>query len=110
MRYLFAVMAQVKGTVLAGPEEMTNINRFNDMLRDTGRLVMAAGVAEPDMSVVFDNRGGLGEVRQSSAVAGDLFMAGFWVIDEENQDTAYRLGAEASYACNRIVEVRPFLV
>ena len=46
MRYLFAVMAEVRGTVLAGPDEMANINRFNDMLRDTGRLVMAAGVAE----------------------------------------------------------------
>jgi hypothetical protein len=36
-------------------------------------------------------------------------MAGFWIIEAENDTVAQALAAEASKACNRPIEVRPFL-
>jgi len=36
-------------------------------------------------------------------------IGGFWVIDAPDLDVALKLAAEGSKACNRKVEVRPFL-
>jgi hypothetical protein len=37
------------------------------------------------------------------------FLIGFWVIRAADLDVALTLAAEGSRACNRKVEVRPFL-
>ena len=37
------------------------------------------------------------------------YLAGFWVIEAPDLDVALKLAAEGSKACNRKVEVRPFL-
>jgi hypothetical protein len=37
------------------------------------------------------------------------YVAGFWIMETADQDVALRLAAEGSKACNRKVEVRPFL-
>jgi hypothetical protein len=37
------------------------------------------------------------------------YLAGFWVIEAADLDAALKLAAEGSKACNRKVEVRPFL-
>ena len=37
-------------------------------------------------------------------------IAGFWIIDAPDLDVALALMADGSKACNRRVEVRPFLV
>lgn len=87
---------------------MTAIDAFNDKIENAGQRVMAAGVAAPDRAVVFDNRGGRGLVNKGPAVDSDLFMAGFWII-EADDDEVHVLAAEASHACNRPIEVRPFL-
>ena len=109
MRYLFAVMAEVNGTVNADAGEMAAIDAFNEKLQSRGHLVMAAGVATPDRSMVFDNRGGHGSTVDGPAVNSELFMAGFWVIDASDDAVARALATEASRACNRIIEMRPFL-
>jgi hypothetical protein len=36
-------------------------------------------------------------------------MSGFWLIEAENMETAMRLASEGSKACNRKVELRPFI-
>lgn len=109
VRYLFAVIADRRGEVVADHDEMTAIDAFNDEIENAGQRVMAAGVAAPDRAVVFDNRGGRGVVNNGPAVDSDLFMAGFWIIEAEDDGTAHLLAAEASRACNRLIEVRPFL-
>lgn len=109
MRYIFAVIASRSGTVAASKAEMDAIDAFNDRIESEGHRVMAVGVAAPELAVVFDNRGERGIVTHGPAVDSDLFMAGFWVIEAENDDVAHRLAAEASLACNRPIEVRPFL-
>ena len=37
------------------------------------------------------------------------YLAGFWIIRAADLDVALKLAAEGSKACNRKVEVRPFL-
>jgi len=109
VRYLFAVIASRSGTVAASSSEIDAIDAFNDRIESEGHRVMAAGVAAPERAVVFDNRGERGLVTHGPVVDSDLFMAGFWVIEAENDDIAHRLAAEASLSCNRPIEVRPFL-
>ena len=37
-------------------------------------------------------------------------IVGFWIMEAADLDVALKLAAEGSKACNRKVEVRPFLV
>jgi hypothetical protein len=37
------------------------------------------------------------------------YIVGFWVMEAADLDVALKLAAEGSKACNRKVEVRPFL-
>jgi hypothetical protein len=37
------------------------------------------------------------------------FLAGFWIIEAADLDEALALAMDASTACNRKIEVRPFL-
>jgi hypothetical protein len=38
------------------------------------------------------------------------YLAGFWVIEAPDLDVALKLATAGSKACNRKVEVRPFLL
>ena len=109
MRYLFAVIANRTGEVLADHDEMTAIDSFNEKIENAGQRIMAAGIATPDQAVVFDFRGTHDSITHGPVMDSDLFMAGFWIIEAENDSVAHALAAEASKACNRPIEVRPFL-
>lgn len=109
MRYLFAVIANRTGEVLADHDEMAAIDSFNEKIEVAGQRIMAAGIAAPNESVVFDFRGTNDSIRRGPIVDSDLFMAGFWIIEAENDTVAHALAAEASKACSRPIEVRPFL-
>lgn len=109
MRFLFAVMASTSETVPADENEMKAIDEFNDRIESAGQRIMAAGIAGPEHAIVFDNRGGLAAVSQGPVVDSPDFMAGFWVIEAQDESTAHALAADASHACNRRIEVRPFL-
>ncbi len=37
------------------------------------------------------------------------YLAGFWIMEAPDLDVVLRLAAEGSKACNRKIEVRPFL-
>ena len=109
MRYLFAVIANRTGEILADHDEMAAIDSFNEKVDAAGQRIMAAGVAAPDQAIVFDFRGNRESIVRKPIVDSDLFMAGFWIIEAENDTVAHALAAEASHACNRPIEVRPFL-
>ena len=93
----------------ATTNEMSAIDAFNDSLRDNGHWVTAAGLASPSNATVIDNRSDVPEVRTGSAVESDDFYSGFWIIDADTPDVAQALALRASSACNRRVELRPFL-
>ena len=109
VRYLFAVMTDRTIEGRASPQEAHAIDAFNDRIESAGQRVMAVGIAAPDQARVFDHREGRQQVCDRPAIDSDLYMAGMWIIDAEDDTVAHHLAAEASKACNRLIEVRPLL-
>ena len=107
MRYLFAVIDSQTNSGTA--TEMGAIDAFNEKIEAAGQRLMAAGVSAPSSALLVDNRNGLSSVTNGPAVVSDEYMAGFWVIEAVDDETARALALEASHACNRCIEVRAFL-
>jgi hypothetical protein len=107
MQYLVSVIHD--DTTLATPTEDAAIDVFNERLQTEGHWVFAGGLGGPDMATVIDNRGGAGQFTDGPFVESKEYLAGFWVIEAPDLDAALTLAAEGSKACNRKVEVRPFL-
>jgi hypothetical protein len=107
MRYLFAV---IDSQTNSGTDaEIAAIDAFNEKIESAGQRLMAAGVSAPSAALLVDNRNGIGSVTDGPAVVSDEYMAGFWVIEAADNETARDLALEASRACNRRIEVRAFL-
>ena len=58
---------------------------------------------------MIDNRNGAAVVTDGPFVESKEYLAGFWIIEAPDLDVALELAAEGSKACNRKIEVRPFL-
>jgi hypothetical protein len=108
MQYLVSVIDDTAG--LATPTEMAAIDAFNDdRLKAEGHWVFAGGLGAPSTATVIDNRGGEAVFTDGPFVESKEHIAGFWIIEAADLDVALKLAAEGSKACNRKVEVRPFL-
>ena len=107
MQYLFSVIDD--GTGPETPTEEAAIDVFNERLQADGQWVFAGGLAFPDSATVIDNRGGEAVVTDGPFLESKEYLAGFWVIEAPDLDVALKLAAEGSKACNRKLEVRPFL-
>jgi len=107
MQYLVSVIDDTAG--LATPDEEAAIDVFNDRLQAEGRWVFAGGLAAPSSATVIDNRGEEPMFTDGPFVESKEYLAGFWIIEAADLDEALKLAAEGSKACNRKVEVRPFL-
>ena len=107
MQYLFSVIYDAPDS--ATPDEMAAIDVFNDRLQDEGYWVFAGGLGAPTNATVVDNRGGEPMITDGPFVETKEYLAGFWIIEAPDLDVALKLAAEGSKACNRKVEVRPFL-
>ena len=108
MQYLVSVIHD--STEPATETEMAAIDVFNDQLQAQGHWVFAGGLGGPDTATVIDNRAGDMSFVDGPFVESKEYLAGFWVIEAADLDVALKLAAEGSQACNRKVEVRPFLV
>ncbi len=107
MQYLVSVIFDTPGS--ATPDENAAIDVFNARLQEEGRWVFAGGLGSPSSATVIDNRGGEALFTDGPFVESKEFLAGFWIIEAADLDVALKLAAEGSKACNRKVEVRPFL-
>lgn len=107
MQYLVSVIHDQPG--LATPDEMAAIDAFNDRLQTEGRWVFAGGLASPSTATVVDNRGDDAVFTDGPFVESKEFLAGFWILEAPDLDVALKLATEGSKACNRKIEVRPFL-
>lgn len=107
MRYIVFVVDSQTNT--ASGDEMVAIDAFNDELERNGNWVMAAGIGAPKTARVIDNRNAAGLDQAGSLFFNDEFYSGFWIIECENDDEARAIAARGSQACNRRVELRPFL-
>ena len=107
MQYLVSVIHDRPG--LATPDEMAAIHAFNDRLQAEGHWVFAGGLASPSTATVIDNRGEETVFTDGPFVESKEFLAGFWILEASDLDVALKLAAKGSKACNRKIEVRPFL-
>jgi hypothetical protein len=107
MQYLVSVIHDTAG--LATPEEMAAIKVFNEGLKAEGHWVFAGGLAAPSSATVIDNRGGEALFTDGPFLESKEYLAGFWIMEAADLDVALELAAKGSKACNRKVEVRPFL-
>jgi len=107
MQYLVSVIDDTAGR--ATPDEDAAIDVFNDRLKADGHWVFAGGLASPSSATVIDNRGGEALFTDGPFLESKEYLAGFWIIEAADLDVALKLAAEGSKACNRKVEVRPFL-
>jgi hypothetical protein len=107
MQYLVSVIDN--GAGMATPAEDAAIDVFNDRLRADGHWVFAGGLGGADTATVIDNRGEDAVVTDGPFLESKEYLVGFWIIEAPDLDIALKLAAEGSQACNRKIEVRPFL-
>ena len=107
MQYLVSVIDDKSNS--ATPSEMAAINAFNDRIEAEGHWVFAGGLAAPSTATVIDNRGDEALFTDGPFLESKEYIAGFWIMQASDLDVALKLAAEGSKACNRRVEVRPFL-
>ncbi|WP_163549929.1 YciI family protein [Candidatus Frankia nodulisporulans] len=107
MQYLMSVIQD--RPELGTEQEQAAIDVFNTRLQEQGHWVFAGGLGFPDTATVVDNRGGEALVTDGPFVESKEFLAGFWILEAADLDVALALAAEGSKACNRRIEIRPFL-
>ena len=93
----------------ASGNEIAAIDAFNDRLAEENHLVLAAGIADPTQARLFDNRDGAGIERPGSLFTSPEHYSGFWIVDADSISQAEAFARDGSAACNRKVELRPFL-
>jgi hypothetical protein len=107
MQYLVSVITDTLD--LADADEEAAIDVFNERLQAEGHWVFAGGLGGPDTATTIDNRAGAGVFTDGPFVETKEYLIGFWIIEAPDLDVALKLATEGSKACNRKVEVRPFL-
>jgi hypothetical protein len=107
MQYLVSVIDD--GAGLATPHEDAAIDVFNERLQAEGHWVFAGGLGSPSSATVIDNRGEEAIFTDGPFVESKEYLVGFWIMEAADLDVALKLAAEGSKACNRKIEVRPFL-
>ena len=107
MQYLVSVIDDKTNS--GTPEEQAAIDVFNDRLMAEGHWVFAGGLGAPSSATVIDNRGEEAMFTDGPFLESKEYLVGFWIIEAADLDVALKLSAEGSKACNRKIEVRPFL-
>ena len=107
MRFIIFVIDGETNSASRG--ELEAIDAFNDRLRSEGHWIMAAGIAGPGSATLIDGRSGRSLSESSSLFDTPEYYSGFWIIDAPSTEEAKQLAHEGSAACNRRVELRPFL-
>ena len=107
MKYLVSVIDDRTGS--ATPTEMAAIDAYNDRLRAEGHWVFAGGLESPKAATVIDNRSGGAVLTDGPFLESKEYVAGFWIIEAPDLDSALALAADGSKHCNRKVEVRRLL-
>lgn len=93
----------------ASTDEMVHIDAFNEKLQNNGHWITAAGIREASAATVIDNRSNKGESISGSLFNDPDFYSGFWLIEADSEEVAHQLAMEGSSACNRKVELRPYI-
>jgi len=108
MRFIIFVIDNQPGKN-APSNEMADIDAFNDSLEKNGHWVTAAGINPSTKATLIDNRSGANQIQVGNSFQGADYYSGFWIIEAEDEAKAIELATQGSKACNRRVEVRPYL-
>ena len=74
------------------------MNKFNKELKDEGVLVSTEGLAWPDQAKLV-KAGPNGEpITDGVFPESKEFLAGYWIVDVENEEEAFKIAARASLA------------
>jgi hypothetical protein len=106
MQYLVSVIDDKSNP--GSTDRQPAISEFNERLIAEGYWVFAGGLADTDAATVVDNRGEQAVISDGPFVESKEYLAGFWVWEVADPDVVLKLAAEASKACDRKIEVRPF--
>ena len=106
MKFLISVIDDLANS--GTPDEMVEIDKFNDELRANGQWVFAWGLQAPQSATVIDNRDGANLSTGKPLFDAKENFSGLWIIEVADAQTAEMLAFAASKACNRKVELRPF--
>lgn len=106
MRYLISVIDGDNGPETA--DELGAVDVFNERLEADGYAVFVGGLDSPATAAVVDNRGAEVIITDGPYLESKEYLGGLWIIEAPDLDVALKLAMEASKACNRRLEVRPF--
>jgi hypothetical protein len=81
---------------------------FNEELQSQGYWVFAGGLESASKAAVVDGEGDEPLIVDGPYLESKELLAGFWIVDVPDRDTALALAARASKACGGKVEVRAF--
>ena len=107
MQYLVSVIDDKSNP--GSTDRQPAISAFNERLIAEGYWVFAGGLGSPEPATVIDNRGDEVVFTDGPFLESKEYLAGFWIIEAPDLDVALKLATEGSKACNRKIEVRPFL-
>lgn len=107
MQYLVSVIND--SSDLATQDEMAAIDVFNEGLQANGHWVFAGGLSALTSATVVDNRHDEAMFSDGPYLESKEYIVGFWIMEAADLDVALKLAAQGSKACNRKLEVRPFL-
>ena len=79
-------------------ENMAFMRAFSQELKDSGKFVASEGLAFPDQARIV-RAGSKGEsITDGVFPESKEFLAGYWIVDVENAEEAYRIAARVSLA------------
>ncbi|MEU4192272.1 YciI family protein [Kribbella sp. NPDC026611] len=106
MRFLVSVIDDKSNP--GSTDRQPAISEFNERLIADGYWVFAGGLADTDAATVIDNRGDRPVLTDGPYLESKEYLAGVWVWEAPTLEVALKLATEASKACDRKIEVRPF--
>jgi len=88
---------------------VAQVDELNASMQRAGAWVFGAGLHPASSATVVRAADGRVSMIDGPFAESKEQMGGFWIIEAADLDVALKLAAEGSKACNRKIEVRPFL-
>ena len=88
------------------PRVIAAVNAWNQQLTESGELVFQQGLADPSQARTVRVQQGVPVATDGPFAESRESLAGFWVVDVENEARAVEIAARISQAADGPIEVR----
>ena len=117
MKYMLLMNYYVEGVPPIDQWAPEDVQRHIQFQQDLGAELVASGefvdgqgLAWPDAAKLVRSDGvSAPVVTDGPFLESKEYLAGFWIMEAADLDVVLKLAADGSKACNRKIEVRPFL-